>query len=251
VAEFYLMRFEVKFCVWGFGVFDIKDDLLKMMSDIVLEARGQLSRDVDKIYRKYQDLVETLKENLMEVGRVVRRRTIKDVEILDGLNILYHYLNDKKFEKGEDTYQCCATLHRLTKYLASDYRYKKEEPSKDDRFKRIYRNNYNFRRKWVAFLSWIGEYVELMYADEGERKVAVIHQELVKLTVGHAWWDGFQWARVKGHIDTVKTELDKEPQSAPWTNLLPFDVKRDAVMEGGAGRRRELTELLAQLQELS
>ncbi len=234
-----------------FGVCDIKDDLLKMMNATVLEARGQLSRDVDKIYRKYQDLVETFKENLMEVGRVVRRRTIKDGEILDGLNILYHHLNDKKFEKGEDTYQCCAALHRLTKYLASDYRYKKEEASKDDRFKRIYRNNYNFRRNWVAFLSGIVEYVELMYADEGERKVAVIDQELVKLTGGHAWWDDFHWARVKGHIDTAKAELDKEPQRAPWTNLLPFDVKRDAVLEGGAGRRRELTELLAQLQELS
>jgi hypothetical protein len=240
------MRFEVKLCVWGFGVCDIKDALLKMMSDIVLEARGQLSRDVDKIYRKYQDLVETLKENLMEVGRVVRRRTIKDGEILDGLNILYHYLNDKKFEKGEDTYQCCAALHRLTKYLASDYRYKKEEASKDDRFKRIYRNNYNFRRQWVAFLSGIVAYVELMYADADAMRV-----ELARLTRGHAWWDGFQWARVKGHIDTAKAELDKESQSASWTNLLPFDVKRDAVMEGGAGRRRELTELLAQLQELS
>ena len=37
-----------------------------MMSGEVLEARGKLTKDMSKVYRKYQDLVETLKENLME-----------------------------------------------------------------------------------------------------------------------------------------------------------------------------------------
>jgi hypothetical protein len=124
--------------------------------------------------------VNTIKEDLMEDVRVVTRRTIKDGEILDGLNVLYHYLNDNKFEKGEDTYQCCAALHRWTKYLACDDRYKKEKASKDDRFKRIYRNNYNFRRKWVAFLSGIVAYVELMHTDTD-----AIRAELARLTGGY------------------------------------------------------------------
>jgi len=221
------------------------------VSDEVKQMREKLRKDVDKTYLQYQHLVNTIKEDLMEAVRVVTRRTIKDGEILDGLNILYHYLNDNKFERGEDTYQCCAALYRWTKYLACDDRYKKEKASKDDRFKRIYRNNYNFRRKWVAFLSGIVAYVELMYENEGERKVDAIRAELERLTKGYPWWGGFDWATVKGHIDAAKAELDKEPKRAPWTNYLPFDVDRRAVLEGEDGRRRDVTELLERLRELS
>jgi hypothetical protein len=153
---------------------------VEVMSDAVMQARAKLRNDVDKTHLQYQHLVNTIKEDLMEAVRVVTRRTIKDGEILDGLNVLYHYLNDNKFEKGEDTYQCCAALHRWTKYLACDDRYKKEKASKDDRFKRIYRNNYNFRRKWVAFLSGIVAYVELMHTDTD-----AIRAELARLTGGY------------------------------------------------------------------
>jgi hypothetical protein len=155
-------------------------------------------------------------------------------------------LNDKKFEKGEDTYKCCGALYRWTKYLACDDRYKKAKASKDDRFKRIYRNNYNFRRKWVALLSGIVKYVEVMHSGEDATRA-----ELERLTKGYPWWNGFDWATVKGHIDAAKAELDKEPKSAPWTNYLPFDVDRRAVLEGEDGRRRDVTELLDRLRELS
>jgi hypothetical protein len=218
----------------------------EVVSDKVKQMREKLRKDVDKTYLQYQHLVNTIKEDLKEAVRFVTRRTIKDGEILDGLNILYHYLNDNKFEKGEDTYQCCAALHRWTKYLACDDRYKKEKASKDDRFKRIYRNNYKFRRSWVAFLSGIVKYVEVMHSDAD-----AIRAELERLTKGYPWWNGFDWATVKGHIDAAKAELDKEPKSAPWTNYLPFDVDRRAVLEGEDGRRRDVTELLDRLRELS
>jgi hypothetical protein len=61
---------------------------------------------------------------------------------------------------------------------------------------------------------------------------------------------GFHLTTVKGHIDAAKAELDKEPKSAPWTNYLPFDVDRRAVLEGEDGRRRDVTELLDRLREL-
>ena len=85
------------------------------MTAKVLEARRKLSLDVYKVYRKYQDLVETVKEDLMAAVRVARNAMIKDGEILDGLNILYHHLKDHRFWIGEDTYRCCEILHRVTK----------------------------------------------------------------------------------------------------------------------------------------
>jgi hypothetical protein len=115
----------------------MKEGLVKMMTGSVLGARRKLSNNVDEMYRKYQDLVETLKENVMEFGRFVTRRGIKDGEILDGLNVLFHYVKDKGFERAEDTYQCCVSLHRWTKYLACDDVNKEEVRTKDDRFKRI------------------------------------------------------------------------------------------------------------------
>jgi hypothetical protein len=186
------------------------------MSGVVIEARGQVRKDVDAMYRRYQGLVETMREDLMAIGRVVTGTRIKDGEILDGLNILYHYMNDKGFEKGEDTYQCCAALHRWTKYLACDDRYRKAKASKDDRFKRIYRNNYKFRRRWVGLLSGIVKYAELMHGGATFREPAdAIRAELAKLTRGYSWWDGFDWAAVKGHIDTAKQEIAKESTAAP------------------------------------
>jgi hypothetical protein len=218
---------------------------VEVVSDAVTQARANLGEKVDKTDLEYKWLLNTIKEDL--IGPI----KIENGEILDGLYILDYYFKDNKFEKGEDTYQCCAALHRWTKYLACDDRYKKEKASKDDRFKGIYRNNYKFRRRWVAFLSGIVAYVELMYENEGERKVDAIHLELKKLTGGRVLLlDGFHWTTVKGHIDAAKALLEKEPTSAPWTNYLPFDVHRRAVLEGEDGRRRDVTELLDRLREL-
>ena len=81
----------------------IKDSVVIHMTEVVPVSRETLTKDVYKIYRTYQDLVETIKENFMEVGRVLTRTRIEDGEILDGLNVLHHYLNDKKFSRQEDT----------------------------------------------------------------------------------------------------------------------------------------------------
>jgi hypothetical protein len=160
----------------------IKGEVLNVMSDAVLVARAKLRRDVDKVYRNYQGLVETVKENARELGRVLTGTRIPDGEILDGLNILNHFLKDNMFLKGEDTMQCCAALRRWTKYLACDDKYKKAVVSKDDRFKRIYRNNYKFRRQWVAFLREVADYVELMYNDKGEWKMHAIQAAMERMT---------------------------------------------------------------------
>ncbi len=234
-------------CVWN-----IKGGWVKMMSGKVEGERAKVRSDVEKIYKTYQDLVETVKENLMEAGRVVSNAKIKDGEILDGLNILYHYVREKGFERAEDTYQCCAALHRWTKYLACDDKYKTTAGSKDDRFRRIYKNNYNFRRKWVAFLSGIVAYVELMYEDplylasntsnEGERRVEAIRDALTRPTRGSAWWDGFDWATVRGHIDAAKTKIGQEPATKPLSSYVPWDRYTDGEM-----REREMAEMLGEL----
>ena len=229
----------------------IKGEGVNVMSDVVLEAREKLRRDVDRMYSKYYNLVETLKENVMEFGRVLTGRGIKDGEILDGLNILYNYSKDKKYERAEDTYQCCAALHRWTKYLACDDKYKKTVASKDDRFKRIYLNNYNFRRKWVAFLRGVVDYVELMYEDKGERKTYTIQAEIEKMTLySRAWWTGFYWPTVQGHIETAEAKLAQEPDPAWYERLVPWDTHRGVLLEDGDGRRRDVGELLAELQKL-
>ena len=224
---------------------------MKLMSAAILKARAKLKTDVGRMYSKYYNLVETVKENVLELGRVLTGQGIKDGEILDGLNILYHHTRDKQFAPAEDTYQCCAALWRWTKYLACDDRYKKAVASKDDRFKRIYRNNYNFRRNWVAFLSEIVDYVELMYTAKGKRQTLAIEVELQRMTENRSgWWKGFDWSTVKEDIETANAKLAKE-KALTWSEWLkPWDTHRDVLLEDGDGKRRDLMELLAELQKL-
>ena len=231
----------------------IKGEVVNVMSDAVLVARAKLRRDVDKVYRNYQGLVETVKENARELGRVLTGRGIADGEILDGLNILNHFLKGKEYEKGEDTMQCCAALRRWTKYLACDDKYKTAVASRDDRFKRIYRNNYKFRRQWVAFLRGVADYVELMYNDKGERKIHAIQAAMERMTLhNRVWWAGFHWPTVKGDIETAEAKLEKETAPSLYERYAPWDIRRDALLEygDGNGKRRDVTELLAELQKL-
>ncbi len=187
------------------------------------------------------------------VFRALSVGTIKDGEILAGLGMLFHYLKGRKFQKAKDTEQYCLALHWWTKYLACDDAHKiKDVPSKDDRFKVIYLNNYNFRRRWVAFFSKIVDYVELMYANEtGDVKLYENVETLRAMGPCPSWWDGFVWATVKEHIEMAKGKIEKEPTTAPSSNYAPFDWYRGVLLEGGDGRRREVTELLEELQKLS
>ena len=229
---------------------DIKGEGVDGMSGAVLAAREKLRSDVYKGYSTYHDLVETVKEEVRGWWRGATGTGIKDGEILDGLNILWHYLKDHRFLKGEDTYQCCAALRRWTKYLACDDSAKKAEASKDDRFKRIYLNNYKFRRQWVALLRGVVEYVELMYENEGERKTQVIHAEIARMTnKSPAWWAGFDWPTVKGHIETAEAKLALENAPTMYERYAPWDIHRGVLLEGGrAGAGGDVAELLAELQ---
>jgi hypothetical protein len=112
-------------------------------------------------------------------------------------------------------------------------------------------NNYKFRRKWVAFLSEIVEYVELMYENEVTRKMDAINEEISKVTFNNAWWQSFDWSTVKGHIETAKEKLENEPTPTLYERYVLWDVKRNVLLDDVDGRRMEMTELLEQLQKLS
>jgi hypothetical protein len=94
------------------------------------------------------------------------------------------------------------------------------------------------------------EYVELMHTDVGNT-TDDIGADIMSMHRTGFDWIGFQWVKVKGHIETAQAALDKEPPSKFWTDRLPFDRYRKVVLDGGDGRRREMTELLDRLRELS
>ena len=118
----------MKCCVINIFHLCIYERLCKKMSKFtvdasrqdIMEARKKLSDNVDKIYSKYYDLVHTVKEDFRVVGRFVTGKGIKDGDILDGLNILFHHLRDKHLEREEDTFQCCRSLNFFT-YLVLKY----------------------------------------------------------------------------------------------------------------------------------
>jgi hypothetical protein len=58
------------------------------------------------------------------------------------------------------------------------------------------------------------------------------------------WWNGFAWSTVKAHIAAAEAELDKEPQSKPLLDYVPWDWKREAAMQ-------EMQGLLAEMHILS
>ena len=165
------------------------------------------------------------------------------------LTSLAHLISLKKvwIRRTEDTYYCCLALHRFTKYLACDDRHKDRFlPSKDERFKRAYVNNYGFRRRWVAFLKQIVEFVLLMYADETGTDGLKFYEDGMGLTALHpidSRLKDYVWATIIQGIATAQHRIDEEPSQPSWTNRLPFDWKRN--------RQLEVDDLLQQLQQLT
>jgi len=101
-------------------------------------------------------------------------------------------------------------------------------------------------------LSEIVEYVELIYANKtGDVKLYEEQELLSKMTPNPSWWHGFYWSTVKRRINTAKEKLETEPAPTLYERYAPWDIHRSALLEGGDGRRREVAELLEQLQELS
>ena len=162
------------------------------------------------------------------------------------------YIDDPDI-RGKDTYLWCLALHDCTKYLACDDRYKdKSFPTKDDRFKGVYQKNYYFRRRWVAFLRQIMQYVELIntgarakpYASvealQAEYRAACrdgvdVHTQRA---VQHRDLKGYDWARMKKDLDTAQEKIDAEPESArTWANVK--------------GQRAHVEDLLDELHRLN
>jgi hypothetical protein len=76
----------------------IKAEAATVMSASVIEVRAQLSLDTDNMYNQYQALVQTWREKLMDAGRHLVGKTMKDAEILDGIRRLSVYLKDHTYQ---------------------------------------------------------------------------------------------------------------------------------------------------------
>jgi hypothetical protein len=218
----------------------------------VMDTRKNLSDNVGEIYRKYQGLVNTVKEDFRSVGRFVTRTGIKDGDILDGLNLLDHHLRDKQLAQEADTFQCCRALNLFTKWLAGPYPFPAYlyVPSLDDRFKRIYNNNYKFRRLWVAFLTQIVEYIQLMHVHDPAPRNFFEETEKLGFDRDGFYIHGFDWSKIQGHIKTAQQKLMAEPKQTSLERYAFWDTHRDAFLRVGVGRGVQVSELLAQLKEL-
>ena len=217
----------------------------------IMETRKKLSDNVDKIYSKYYDLVHTVKEDFRRVGRFVTGKGIKDGDILDGLNILFHHLRDKHLEREEDTFQCCRSLNFFTKWLVGGYPHPSYlyVPSLDDRFERIYKNNYKFRRIWVAFLSEIVEYIQLIHVHDPTPRKFFEETKNLGFDREGFYIHGFDWSKIIGHINTAQQKLDKESTPTFRERYAPWDTHRDGILELDCGRGGQVSELLAQKVE--
>ena len=193
-----------------------------------------------------------LKEELKTMRRQYRSHVrAKDDEgdILLGLGMLsaHWQRNFMTFERKEDTYYCCLTLHLCTKYLACNHVANPSRAPKDDRFKGMYESNYQFRRDWVAFLRNVAAYVELMYlsTEDEDFKLYLNQERLSKMSDEYRakWWEGYDWSVIKGHIREAQDKINKEPPTL-WQWLRKSTGAED-------DSRRKVGEMLAQLQTLS
>ena len=138
-----------------------------------------------------------------------------------GLAELADKMQTQRFYRTWDTYRCCEFLRDCTKYLACDGRYKREGwLSKDDRFTGIYKSNYKFRRSWVALLSQIVGYVEMLSEDEDKEKLYENGAKLAAMSWGEAEWKDYVWSTVKGHITTAQAAIDQEPEESRLSRVM-------------------------------
>ena len=92
-----------------------------------------------------------------------------------------------------------------------------------------------------------------MYKDKGERKIHAIQAAMERRTMhSRVWWAGFHWPTVKGDIATAEAKLEEETAPSLYERYAPWDIHRDVLLEygDGNGKRRDVTELLAELQKL-
>jgi len=169
-------------------------------------------------------------------------------DILLGLGMLSAHWerNWLTFERKEETYYCCLTLQLCTKYLACNHVANPSRPTEDNRFKGVYESNRQFRREWVAFLSHVVAYVELMYlsTEDEDFKLYLNQGRLGKMSDKYRakWWDGYDWSAINGHIRAAQDKIDAEPPEPPslWQRF-----RRSMAAEEDS--RRTVGEMLAEL----
>jgi hypothetical protein len=205
------------------------------------------------------DLQKELKRMRSEYrGRVARLTDLcgsDDVlegDILIGLQQLadHWWRSFATFAREKETFHCCLTLHLCTKYLADGRVRDPHRPSKDERFIGVYESNWQFRRDWVAFLSHVVAYVEKMYSIEtdADYKLYLHRQRLSGMTNVYRarWWEGYDWAAIKAHIETAQEQIKNEPPSA-WQKMRKWAGFTGAGLQDGD----DMGEMLAELQTLS
>jgi hypothetical protein len=162
-------------------------------------------------------------------------------DIQSGLAVLADKMQTQRFYRTWDTYRCCEFLRDCTKYLACDGRYTREGwRSTDDRFTGAYKGNYTFRRNWVALLSQIVRYVEMINEDEAaDKKLYLDRDKLASMGLGEHEWYGryggraYAWSTVKEDIATAQEAIDQEPVRS-WPRVRSFfgvGAQLDALKE--------------------
>ncbi len=186
---------------------EMMDGVMKTFCD---KARWDLWTESLKVGREYLRRVAVWFENRREGTRWENNEAQGDVVI--GIEQLMDYWRRGygTFKRKEDTYHCCLTLHLCTKLLACERVKDPKRPSKDDRFKRIYEGDYQFRRDWVAFLGHVVAYVESMYVSDKAGDQLYLNAKRLR-QMAHVyrkeWWNGYDWSAVKGHIQAAHKKI--------------------------------------------
>jgi len=230
----------------------VHDEMMdSIMEQVCDKSRWDLRTELNKIGGEYRSRVAAWFENRRKGTRFENDEGEGDVVI--GIRQLSNHwrTNFWTFERKNDTYHCCLTLHLCTKLLACDRKKDPFRPSKDDRFKGIYESNNHFRRDWVAFLSHVVAYVELMYASEtdesfklylNKNRLGAMHNDRRRW-----WWQGYDWPAIKGHIKAAQDKINKEPPPTAWQTMKKWVPGLGAELEDGD----DVGEMLARLRELS
>jgi hypothetical protein len=162
-----------------------------------VHVRGELVLTLDAIKKEYERKVRSFWDKDWVQKYVWESKYEVIGEILGALRSLSAYQTEWWVEDPDirikDTYQWCLALHACTKYLACDDRYKAEKgwESMDDRFKGIYQKYYYFRRRWVAFLKQIMEYVVLI--NGGDKKLYADVNVFLERSTKKYLFKGYDW----------------------------------------------------------
>ena len=102
---------------------------------------------------------------------------------------------------------------------------------------------------WVALLSQIVQYVEMLYEDEVDdnKKLYLNRETLTSMGWSESKWADYAWSTIKQHITTAEEAIknEPEPKKTGWERL-----KKSVSRTGEEQHIGDVPELLTQLQEL-